>query len=138
MIGFNAWGGRVAQQQFTPRNSACYMGGQPWLIGDWLRDLRKRCKAGQDQLTRGLELELVVLVAVYEATYTPEWDRVVRRITQAKSIFAVEFQTERSVAQTFVNQMQYLRRNVYLLDIAGGNFEVADEVFVVPRSFGRF
>lgn len=76
------------------------MGDQSWLIGDRLRDLRERSKAGKDQLTRGLELEMAALVAVYEADFTPEWDRVVKRLVQAKSIFAVGFQTERGVAQT--------------------------------------
>ena len=42
------------------------LGDQPWLIGDRLRDLQERTKAGEDQLTRGLELEMAALVAVYE------------------------------------------------------------------------
>jgi DNA-binding MurR/RpiR family transcriptional regulator len=98
------------------------MGDNPWLIGDRLRDLRERSKAGEDQLTGGLELEMAALVAVYEAAYTPEWDRVVKRLARAKSIFAVGFQTERGIAQIFVNQMQYLRDRVHLLDLAAGNF----------------
>lgn len=98
------------------------MGDKPWLIGDRLRDLQERSEAGEDQLTGGLELEMAALVAVYEAAYTPEWDRVVKRLARAKSIFAVGFQTERGIAQTFVNQMQYLRDRVQLLDLAGGNF----------------
>ena len=98
------------------------MGDQPWLIGDRLRDLKERTKAGEDQLTRGLELEMAALVAVYEASQTPEWDRVVKRLARAKSIFVVGFQTERGIAQIFVHQMQYLRDKVHLLDLASGNF----------------
>ncbi len=98
------------------------MGDQPWLIGDRLRDLQDRTKAGEDQLTRGLELELAALVAVYEAAHTPEWDRVVKRLARAKSVYVVGFQTERGIAQVFTDQMQYLRDKVHLLDLASGNF----------------
>ena len=98
------------------------LGDQPWLIGDRLRDLQERTKAGEDQLTRGLELEMAALVAVYETAHTPEWDRVVKRLARAKSIFVVGFQTERGIAQIFVHQMQYLRDKVQLIDLASGNF----------------
>jgi DNA-binding MurR/RpiR family transcriptional regulator len=98
------------------------MGDQPWLIGDRLRDLQARTRAGEDQLTRGLELEMAALVAVYEAAHTPEWDRVVKRLAHAASVFVVGFQTERGVAQIFAHQMQYLRDKVQLLDLASGNF----------------
>jgi DNA-binding MurR/RpiR family transcriptional regulator len=98
------------------------MGDLPWLIGDRLRDLQERTKAGEDQLTRGLELEMAALVAVYEAACTPEWDRVVKRLARANSVFVVGFQTERGVAQTFAHQLQYLRDKVHLLDLASGNF----------------
>ena len=98
------------------------MGDQPWLIKDRLRDLQERTKAGEDQLTRGLELEMGALVAVYEAAHTPEWDRVVKRLATAKSVFIVGFQTERGIAQVFAHQLQYLRDKVHLLDLASGNF----------------
>lgn len=98
------------------------MGDQPWLIGDRLRDLQERTKAGEDQLTRGLELEVAALVAVYEAAHTPEWDRVVKRLALAQSVYVVGFQTERGIAQVFTHQMQYLRDKVHLLDLASGNF----------------
>ena len=98
------------------------MGDQPWLIGDRLRDLQERTKAGEDQLTRGLELEMEALVAVYEAAHRPEWDRVVKRLAQAKSVYVVGFQTERGIAQVFAHQLQYLRDKVHLLDLASGNF----------------
>ncbi len=104
------------------KNLRTDMGDQPWLIGDRLRELQERSNTGEDQLTSGLELEMTALVAVYEAAYTPEWDRVVKRLAQVKTIFAVGFQTERGLAQIFVNQLQYLRGNVHLLDLAGGNF----------------
>lgn len=98
------------------------MGDQPWLIKDRLHDLQERALAGEDQLTRGLELEMAALVAVYEMAHTPEWDRVVKRLAAARSIFVAGFQTERGIAQIFVHQLQYLRDKVHLLDLASGNF----------------
>ena len=98
------------------------MGDQPWLIGDRLRDLQERRNGGADQLTRGLELEMAALVTVYEAAHTPEWDRVVKRLARATSVFVVGFQTERGIAQVFAHQLQYLRDKVQILDLAGGNF----------------
>ena len=98
------------------------MGDQPWLIKDRLRDLQERTLAGEDQLTRGLELEMAALVAVYEAAHTPEWKRVVKRLATAPSVFVVGFQTERGIAEVFAHQLQYLRDKVQLLDLASGNF----------------
>lgn len=98
------------------------MGDQPWLIGDRLRDLQERTKAGEDQLSRGLELEMAALVAVYEAAHSPEWHRAVKRLATVRQVFAAGFQTERGMAQIFVNQLQYLREGVHLVDIASGNY----------------
>lgn len=61
-------------------------------------------------------------VAVYETARTPEWDRMVKRLARAKSVFVVGFQTERGFAQIFVHQMQYLRDRVQLIDLTSGNF----------------
>jgi DNA-binding MurR/RpiR family transcriptional regulator len=98
------------------------IGDSPWLISDRLRDLQRRTRAGEDQLTRGLELEIAALVAVYEHAHTPEWQRVVERLARTPTVFATGFQTERGMAQIFVNQLQYLRDRVHLLDLASGNF----------------
>jgi len=98
------------------------MGDQPWLIGDRLRDLQARNRAGEDQLIRGLELEMASLVAVYELAHSAAWDGVVKRLATVGAVFATGFQTERGMAQIFVNQLQYVRDGVHLLDLAGGNF----------------
>lgn len=98
------------------------MGDQPWLVGDRLRDLQARHRAGEDQLVRGLELEMGALVAVYELAQSAEWAAVVKRLANVGAVFATGFQTERGMAQIFVNQLQYLRDGVELLDLAGGNF----------------
>ncbi len=98
------------------------IGDRPWLISDRLRDFQKRAQAGEDQLGQGLQLEIAALVAVYELAQTPEWKRVVARLAHAPAVFATGFQTERGMAQIFVNQLQYLRDRVHLIDLAGGNF----------------
>lgn len=98
------------------------MGDQPWLVGDRLRDLQARHRAGENQLVRGLELEMGALVAVYELAQSAEWAAVVKRLASVGAVFATGFQTERGMAQIFVNQLQYLRDGVELLDLAGGNF----------------
>jgi DNA-binding MurR/RpiR family transcriptional regulator len=104
------------------KNLRSDMGDQPWLIGDRLRDLQRRAKAGEDQHTRGLELEMAALVSVYETAHTPEWERVVKRLATANKVFVAGFQTERGIAQIFANQLQYIRDGVHLLDLAAGNF----------------
>lgn len=98
------------------------MGDQPWLIGDRLRDLQSRNRAGEDQLVRGLELEMESLVAVYELAHSDAFGRVVKRLATVENVFATGFQTERGMAQIFVNQLEYVRDGVCLLDLAGGNF----------------
>jgi DNA-binding MurR/RpiR family transcriptional regulator len=65
---------------------------------------------------------MAALVAVYEAAHTPEWNKTVRRLATARTVYATGFQTERGMAQIFVNQLQYLREGVHLLDVASGNF----------------
>ncbi len=97
-------------------------GDAPWLLGERLSDLQNRAKAGEDQLTRGLELEMTALIAVYEMAHSPEWDRVVKRLATVKNVYATGFQTERGMAQIFVNQLQYLREGVHLIDLASGSF----------------
>lgn len=98
------------------------MGDQPWLIGDRLRDLQSRNRAGEDQLVRGLELEVESLVGVYELAHSDAFSTVVKRLAAVDTVFATGFQTERGMAQVFVNQLEYVRENVQLLDLSSGNF----------------
>jgi DNA-binding MurR/RpiR family transcriptional regulator len=98
------------------------IGDQPWLIGDRLRDLQARVTAGEDQLVKGLELEIAALVAVYEIAHSPAFASVAKRLAKVPAVFAAGFQTERGMAQIFVNQLQYIRDGVDLLDLAAGNF----------------
>ncbi len=98
------------------------LGDKPWMISDRLRDMQARARAGEDQLSRGLELEMAELVSVYELAHTPEWATVARRLAVADGVYVAGFQTERGIAQLFANQLQYLRDGVHLMDVAGGNF----------------
>lgn len=98
------------------------LGDGPWLIGDRLRDLQARHRAGEDQLAGGLALEMASLIAVYELAHSDAWARVVKRLATAEAVFATGFQTERGMAQIFVNQLQYLRDGVHLLDLSDGSF----------------
>lgn len=98
------------------------IGDRPWLIGDRLKDYRERSRRGDDELAHGLELEIAALVSNYELAHTKEWKRVVKRLARIPDIYVAGFQTERGLAQYFVNQLQYLRGGVHLLDLAGGNF----------------
>ena len=98
------------------------LGDGPWLIGDRLRDLQIRHRAGEDQLAGGLELEMAALVSVYETAQSDAWATVVKRLATAEAVFAAGFQTERGMAQIFANQLQYLRDGVHVLDLSDGNF----------------
>jgi DNA-binding MurR/RpiR family transcriptional regulator len=98
------------------------IGDRPWLIADRLREFEDQARSGEDQLAKGLKLEMAALVSVYETARTPEWARAVKRLATASAVFAVGFQTERGMAQVFVNQLQYIRDRVHLLDLAAGNF----------------
>lgn len=98
------------------------IGARPWLIGDRLKDYQARSRKGDDELARGLEMEIAALVGNYELAHTKEWKRAVKRLAQVPQIFVAGFQTERGLAQYLVNQLQYLRPGVHLADLSGGNF----------------
>jgi DNA-binding MurR/RpiR family transcriptional regulator len=98
------------------------IGDRPWLIGDRLQEFRERSRSSADELSRSLDLEIAGLVAVYEIAQSQSWKRAVALLSTTPQIFVAGFQTERGIAQIFVNQMEYIRAGVRLLDLAGGNF----------------
>lgn len=110
------------------------IGDKPWLIGDRLKDYRERSRKGDDELARGLEQEIAALVSNYELAHSKEWKRAVKRLARIPDIYVAGFQTERGLAQFFVNQLQYLRGGVHLLDLAGGNF--SEILLADPRKVG--
>ncbi|EYR81647.1 MurR/RpiR family transcriptional regulator [Shinella sp. DD12] len=93
----------------------------PWLIGDRLRDLQQK-SATDDALARSLGLAVASVVRVYEHAHTEAWNRAAKRIAEADRVFVAGFQTERGLAESFVHMLRYLRDEVQLVDIAGGNF----------------
>lgn len=98
------------------------IGDKPWLIGDRLKDYRERSRRGDDELARGLEMEIAALVSNYELAHSAEWKRAIKRLARLPAVHVAGFQTERGLAQYMVNQLQYLRPGVHLMDLAGGNF----------------
>ena len=101
------------------------IGDKPWLIADRLREFQERSLSGENQLARSLQLEIAGLVSIYELVHSEEWKRVVKRLATDSHVFVAGFQTERGFAQYLVNQLHYLRKNVTLVDVAGGNFSDA-------------
>ncbi|WP_119273790.1 MurR/RpiR family transcriptional regulator [Taklimakanibacter deserti] len=107
------------------------IGDGPWLIGDRLKDYRERSRRGNDELARGLEMEIAALVNNYEMARSKEWKRAARRLAHIPTLYVAGFQTERGLAQYMVNQLHYLRPGVHLADLAGGNF--SDVLLGEPR-----
>jgi len=107
------------------------IGDRPWLIGDRLREFRERNAQGEDQLARGLELEIAALVRIYEMAQSKEWRQLVKRLATVPQVFVAGFQTERGMAQVFANQLQYLRPGVQVVDLASGNF--AEVLLMAPK-----
>ncbi|MFD1696085.1 MurR/RpiR family transcriptional regulator [Roseibium aestuarii] len=98
------------------------IGDHPWLIRDRLDEFRQKARESEPQLSRGLELEIAGIVAVYEQARSPQWAEVVARLASVPRIFVAGFQTERGHAQYFANQLTYLRDGVQLVDLSAGNF----------------
>lgn len=94
----------------------------PWLIGDRLRDFQARSTKGTAEIARSLELEIAAIVRVYELVGTEAWNRAVKRIARAPRVFIVGFQTERGLGDMFAHLLRYLRDDVYVVDLAAGNF----------------
>ncbi|MDB5554636.1 MAG: RpiR family transcriptional regulator [Rhizobium sp.] len=94
----------------------------PWLVGDRLKDFAAKAREQNHHLATGLEMEIGALVRVYEIAETPEFNRFIERLSTARKVFCVGFQTERGVASVLAHQLQYLRDEVHLVDLAAGNF----------------
>ena len=72
---------------------------------------------------------MTAILANYETAASPEFARAVRRLALRKQVFVSGFQTERGHGQFLVNQLQYLRPGVQLLDLSAGTFA---EVLLAP------
>jgi len=107
------------------------IGDRPWLIGDRLQEFLSSSRNDAVELARSLELEIAGLVAIYELAQSPSWQRTITMLATTPQIYVAGFQTERGVAQTFANQMEYIRPGIRLLDLAGGNF--AELILTDPK-----
>jgi DNA-binding MurR/RpiR family transcriptional regulator len=105
------------------------LGDKAWLVGDRLQDFASRQKQGSAEIARGLEREMAAILANYETAASPEFARAVARIARCPQVFVAGFQTERGHGHFLVNQLEYLRPGVHLLDQSGGNFA---EVLLMP------
>ncbi|PZQ94593.1 MAG: RpiR family transcriptional regulator [Cereibacter sphaeroides] len=105
------------------------LGDQAWLVGDRLQDFATRQKQGASEISRGMEREMAAILANYETAASPGFARAVERLAHRKQVFVSGFQTERGHGQFLVNQLQYLRAGVQLLDLSAANFA---EVLLAP------
>lgn len=96
------------------------IGPAPWLLSDRLHELRN--SDGQNEMARGLEMEISGIIRIYEQARSPQWAKIAHRLAHAKTVFVAGFQTERGLAQYFAVQLQYLRAGVELVDMASNTF----------------
>ncbi|HEU6442559.1 MAG TPA: MurR/RpiR family transcriptional regulator [Microvirga sp.] len=101
------------------------LGGSPWLIGDRLREFRRRSRQDRGELTKSFDLEVAALVRVYEYAQTPAFRSASRRLATASRVYVAGFQTERGLAASLAHNLQYLRDGVHLLDAGSGHFAEA-------------
>jgi DNA-binding MurR/RpiR family transcriptional regulator len=98
------------------------LGDKAWLIGDRLRDFHERSRHGKTEATRALELEIAAIVTVHELAAGAAFAACVARLAHCPSVYVAGFQTERCLALQLVHGLQYLRADVHLADLSGGNF----------------
>ena len=106
------------------------MSGVPWLVGDQVTEFIGT-HAESERGKRSLELELAGIIEVYALAETDGWKAVVDLLARSKHVHVAGFQTERGVAGTLANLLQYAREGVSVVDSAGGHhqdlFAVAPE-----------
>ncbi|CAM4175181.1 MurR/RpiR family transcriptional regulator [Kerstersia similis] len=101
------------------------LGDSPWLMGERLQDFLQRRSTDGPDYSRSLELSIAAQVAVYELTHAPQWQPVVTRLAQCKTVLVAGFQTERGVAASMAHLLQYIRPGVHLIDNAAGHYSDA-------------
>lgn len=98
------------------------LGDRAWLIGDRLKDFAARSQSGRAEQNISLEREIAAIVANHELAATPAFRAVAARLAGASRVFVAGFQTERGHAAYLAHGLGYIRPDVRLLDVAGGNF----------------
>jgi DNA-binding MurR/RpiR family transcriptional regulator len=98
------------------------LGDSPWLIGDRLHEFLQDTRPAAAQTSASLQKEIAALVRVHEHVQSKPWAEACARLSQAARVCAIGFQTERGIALSFVNLLQYLREGVQLVDAGAGNY----------------
>lgn len=97
------------------------MSGVPWLVGDQVTDFIGNHGASE-RGKRSLELELAGIIEVYAIAETDGWKEIVELLARSEHVHVAGFQTERGVATTLANLLQYAREGVSSLDCAAGHY----------------
>ena len=97
------------------------MSGVPWLVGDQITDFIGT-HGESDRSKRSLELELAGIIEVYAIAETESWKAVVALLARSKHVHVAGFQTERGVAATLANLLQYAREGVSMVDSSAGHY----------------
>lgn len=105
------------------------LGDKAWLIGERLQTFAEKVRHGSDEAALGMQREIAAIVANYETSSTPAFDRCIERLAHCPQVYVGAFQTERGHGHFLVNCLEYLRPGVRLLDLAGGNFS---ELLLAP------
>jgi DNA-binding MurR/RpiR family transcriptional regulator len=93
----------------------------PWLVGERFGNFIAHTRDG-DALKHSLDLEIQATVEVYELVLTPTWTQAVTTLARVGAIHVAGFQTERGLALTLTNLLQYVRPNVLSVDGEAGNY----------------
>lgn len=86
----------------------------PWTFKDRLNPLQQ---AGQDSRQSSRGMEISGLIGTYEAAQSAKWAGTVECLAKSDRVFVAGFQTEPGMAQSFAQQLQYLRPGVQLLRV---------------------
>ncbi len=98
----------------------------PWLTGPQFHTFVAH-DPGMQWLSQAYEAETAALASVYELPRRPEWTQIVDLLATAPTVWIAGFQIQRGFALSLALQLQYLRPNVHVVDMASGQFADALE-----------
>lgn len=97
------------------------MSGVPWLVGDQVTKFID-AHGESSRSKRSLELELAGIIEVYALAETDVWKEVVDLLARIEYIHIAGFQTERGMAATLGNLLQYAREGISIVDSSVGHY----------------
>ena len=97
------------------------MSGVPWLVGDQVTEFIGT-HGTSDRGKRSLELELAGIIEVYALAETDGWKAVIDLLSHSQHVHVAGFQTERGIAATLADQLQYAREGVSIVDSSAGHY----------------